>query len=1000
MRLVLRYPILFGIVFTVSCFSLPAFAQDRCATVEYSKRLYPNYELRKARFEEWLREKRRLRNNRGARNRALPYRIPVVFHIIHNGEAVGTGTNISDAQIMSQISVLNEDFNRLNADTVNTPAIFKPVAGSLDIEFVLAKRDPDGLATTGIVRVDGNRSSWTMNDNYELKALSYWPAEEYLNIWVTNLSSDEVGYAQFPESDLPGMENSSTNRLTDGVVLEPNAVGSEDDGPFDLDPIFNKGRTGTHEVGHFLGLNHIWGGNNGGCADSDHVADTPNQSELTRGCPSHPKMDNCSAAIMFQNFLDYTDDDCMNLFTEGQVERMIVVLENSPRRNSLLSSPGVLEPDPLPNDIGIRAVVFPDISVCSSEIVPVIEVRNYGSNAITSTRIRFVVDGIVIETRDFSLSLNPQQAAEVSFGTVNIPSGSHEIAFQVLSTNGTTDSGSYNDLKTATVVVPFFAPTPLTENFSEPPQGWIIRNPDGQITWEIVTAPNENPNNKALKLNAFDYEDKTGEIDMFLSPVVDLSAVPVATLSFDVAHARYLQSNERLQVVVMTDCQDPTEGTIIYNKAGDALKTAPATSNAFTPANENQWRQELLDVSAFVGAQRVQFAFIGINDWGNNIYLDNISLFTDERSDVTLVRLDKPSLVTCVERFAPQILIRNTGSVVINDLIVDVQLNGGAVQSTSITGLSLAFGGEEILTLPEVNFSEGANTLIINLRDPNGRADENANDNAGSFIIVVNDERDRIPLRQNFEQDFIPAWTVVSPDGSTAWDVTQTTSGRSLYVNTFDNGQRGEEAWLVSPVLDFSRTTDASMLFDLSYGMRGGTADSLTILASTDCGITYFRIPYPAQPGFVSVDSWSPQSDEAWRRNVAVNLNALAGNDAVRIAFVVRNEEGNNVFIDNIEFFVTADPDPIEIPTLYSVYGYDLSNPQLTQLKITFNLPARQDVRYSVIDIAGQLATDGVLRDVLNQTFPLELSERLAPGMYFIRVQIDGKFYSSKILLP
>ena len=108
----------------------------------------------------------------------------MVVHIIHNGEAVGSGVNISDAQVLSQISVLNKDYKRLNADASNTPAEFQSVAGLFDVEFVLAKQDPEGLATTGILRVKGSKTSWTMNDNYTLKAQSYWPAEDYLNIWV------------------------------------------------------------------------------------------------------------------------------------------------------------------------------------------------------------------------------------------------------------------------------------------------------------------------------------------------------------------------------------------------------------------------------------------------------------------------------------------------------------------------------------------------------------------------------------------------------------------------------------------------------------------------------------------------------------------------------------------------------------------------------------------------------------------------------------------------
>src|SRR5687768_4257349 len=151
-------------------------------------------------FEQWLNE-RKLAPNAGSpfRKKSGPYKIPVVVHVIHNGEAIGTGTNISDAQIHSQIKVLNDDFQRNNADAVNTPAEFASLAGSMDIEFILAKRDPEGQHTNGIVRVQGTMPTWTSNDNYELKALSYWPAEDYLNIWVCDIT-DFLGYAQFPVS--------------------------------------------------------------------------------------------------------------------------------------------------------------------------------------------------------------------------------------------------------------------------------------------------------------------------------------------------------------------------------------------------------------------------------------------------------------------------------------------------------------------------------------------------------------------------------------------------------------------------------------------------------------------------------------------------------------------------------------------------------------------------------------------------------------------------------
>src|SRR5688572_11566516 len=195
-------------------------------------------------FEQWIQTKISQRKNRKTlRTQAGPYKIPVVFHVIHTGTPVGSDVNISDARIISQLEVLNEDFKRLNSDAGNTPAEFLSLAGSLDLEFVFAKQSPEGLPTNGIVRVNGNQPSWSSNQDEQLKALSYWPSEDYLNIWVTNLSGGFLGYAQFPVSNLPGLEEFQDGLApTDGVVIDYTVfgVGSSD-------PQYNLGRTTTHE---------------------------------------------------------------------------------------------------------------------------------------------------------------------------------------------------------------------------------------------------------------------------------------------------------------------------------------------------------------------------------------------------------------------------------------------------------------------------------------------------------------------------------------------------------------------------------------------------------------------------------------------------------------------------------------------------------------------------------------------------------------------------------
>ena len=249
--------------------------------------------------------------------------IPVVVHVLYNN----TTQNISEAQVISQINILNEDYRRLNADTINTPEAFKNMAADSRIVFCLAKVDPNGYKTTGIVRKFTKESLFLADD--EMKHSNKggddaWDATKYLNIWVCNLFGRTLGYAQMPGGAL----------ATDGVVIKYNTFGNT--GP--VSAPYNKGRTATHEIGHWLGLKHIWGDNN--CGD-DGIDDTPTQKAANTGCTSFPHISSCSVnefGDMFMNFMDLSDDRCMNLFTNGQKKEMRGLFSKGNLRNSFLDN--------------------------------------------------------------------------------------------------------------------------------------------------------------------------------------------------------------------------------------------------------------------------------------------------------------------------------------------------------------------------------------------------------------------------------------------------------------------------------------------------------------------------------------------------------------------------------------------------------------------------------------------------------------------------------------
>ncbi len=250
--------------------------------------------------------------------------IPVVVHVVWHEQL----ENISEEQIYSQLEVLNTDFRMLN-DTSAIPNEFAHLAADIEIEFCLATTDPNGNPTTGITRtftsLDQVGIAKDNLDNYfiyydSLGGKSSWDTEHYLNIWVCELanSGNLLGYASAP---------STSPFVEDGVVIDYRYFGTtgtaENSFPNEL------GRTATHEVGHFFNLEHMWGPEDGGCGVDDFVADTPEQSTYYFSCPTYPKT-SCGSSDMFMNFMDYVDDRCMYLFTEGQKARMQAAL-NGPR---------------------------------------------------------------------------------------------------------------------------------------------------------------------------------------------------------------------------------------------------------------------------------------------------------------------------------------------------------------------------------------------------------------------------------------------------------------------------------------------------------------------------------------------------------------------------------------------------------------------------------------------------------------------------------------------
>lgn len=302
-----------SLIFLSIGLSIATFGQQRCHTDEYLQHMIeadPEFAVKKAEMDEDFKAYSLLKSSmkQAAAPGDLVY-IPVVFHVVYRNNA----QNIPDARIYEQIERLNQDYSATNPDTNTVPDEFKPFISDTKVRFVLATIDPDGNATTGITRHSTETYAFDINAD-DIKYTSQggadaWDTDDYLNIWVGNISAGILGYAMPPI-------NAGNNN--DGVVIGYKYVGNTSNGQY------NKGRTATHEVGHYLGLEHVWG--NGGCSSDDGIQDTPSQAGPNYGTPVHPSP-SCSSNDMFMNYMDYGNDEVLVMFTTDQKTRMEYALD-------------------------------------------------------------------------------------------------------------------------------------------------------------------------------------------------------------------------------------------------------------------------------------------------------------------------------------------------------------------------------------------------------------------------------------------------------------------------------------------------------------------------------------------------------------------------------------------------------------------------------------------------------------------------------------------------
>jgi PKD repeat protein len=626
------------------------------------------------------------------KNKGVPkgiiYKIPIVFHVLHNNGF----ENISDDQIYNALEILNRDFRKQNADTATVQAIFQGMPSDVEIEFVLATKAPNGLCFKGITRTispltsdgaDGDAQVTairTGNDVYQ----NNWPGNKYLNVFIVNDAGGAAGYTTNPSSW-------SASSMTNGIWILHDyvgAIGTSSEGA---------SRALTHEVGHWLNLDHTWGPNNNpgnaaSCGSDDAVSDTPNCIGVT-SC--NLNANTCDSDLAddikdnVENYMDYSY--CSKMYTAGQVARMRSALQVSSTGRFNLWQTSNLNSTGATGTLSLCKAQFTAnrTSICAGEEI---QFSDDSYNAVTGWSWE------VIPSTGWNYasgSLATYQNPSIIFNQPGL------YTIKLTATDGST---SQSETKTDYIrVAPISSTIPFWEGFENYTTlanltNWEAVNLSNNNAWTIETAA-ANSGTKSAKL--VNFGQATGNVDELVSAPIDLSVVPSTgsvTLSFRYAYRKKTTSDvEYLKVFVSGNCGDVWAQR--KTLGGSQLSTL-TSSTSWKPAQQSDWiTVHMVNVTNQYFTSNFKMKFRFESDGGNNIYLDDINLYSGEPSDNILLGINDLNDITNVELYP-------------NPTEGDVHIKFSAnqaekmvVQITDITG--------KVVSTSQIASKEGSNLIIV-----------------------------------------------------------------------------------------------------------------------------------------------------------------------------------------------------------------------------------------------------------------------------------------------
>lgn len=590
----------FGSVISVSTFSQSS--PKHCGTDEMHQELfknYPQYNSGIQRAYERLQADTKAYEKQAHEKSDALFVIPIVFHVIHNYGV----ENINDDQIIDAVNQLNIQYRKLNADTSDIVNAFKSIAADAQIEFRLAQKDPNGNCTSGITRTV---SPLTAIGDHQVKSLIHWPPNKYLNVYICAEAAGLAGHALLPAA-------ADTIPEWDGIVMAHDYIGTIGTSEFFRRTVL------SHEVGHFLNLQHIWGGNNvpnfyylpvgnaNNCNFDDEVDDTP----LTIGWSSCGlNNSSCGSLDNIQNYMDYAY--CALMFTEGQKTRMHACLNSSVANRNNLWSPSNLAAtgiDGTSTNLCQAKFVADKRIACVGETITLTDVSLHGVQSRTWTIAGGTISAATDSIVTVSFNAPGKYAVNLAVTNGNQNLSANEIDYiTILPTSGTIDG--------------LHEPFETLSHFNE---NWSVVPKNAPNNWSRIETTGFN---SLGCLSVQNFTTGASGAYEFISQPFDASNLDAVAISFDYAYARKeTTGNEQLKVSISTDCGE----TWLIRKTlngSSTLKTVDTlVTENFIPSSDAFWKNEIVtNITSAYLTDNLQFKFTFDSKAGNNIYLDNIRI--------------------------------------------------------------------------------------------------------------------------------------------------------------------------------------------------------------------------------------------------------------------------------------------------------------------------------------------------------------------------------------